>query len=376
MEREREQSGSLLYLSKSLIQSYPKDNQSTVHLTPWDLTRLSIEYIQFGILLPKPSTPLDITISHLKSSLSQSLNHFFPLAGRLSTINHDTMPPTISILVDCGNQGAEFIVASAEDVTVFDIVRPLYVPSILKSFFPLNDAIGRDGHSLPLLSVQVTEILDGVFIGCSLNHSIGDGASFWDFLNSWSEISRNDSTDISSPPIFDRTISELKVKANSEMADADEISSLQALLAHVWKFIVRAWKLNPDQEASFYLPLGNRSRIKPPLPDAYFGISISGCEVKASAGEVMSQGLGCTAWKLNRAVASLTNEIIKNWLDSWVEHPFTLHPEMYKAYTIYIMNSPRFNVYGNDFGWGRRIAVRSGSANKLDVRDDISVSRR
>ncbi|XVE87098.1 hypothetical protein DITRI_Ditri18aG0088800 [Diplodiscus trichospermus] len=27
-------------------------------------------------------------------------------------------------------------------------------------------------------------------------------------------------------------------------------------------------------------------------------------------------------------------------------------------------SSPRFNVYGNDFGWGRPIAVSSGSANK------------
>ena len=26
--------------------------------------------------------------------------------------------------------------------------------------------------------------------------------------------------------------------------------------------------------------------------------------------------------------------------------------------------SPRFNVYGTDFGWGRPIAVRSGGGNK------------
>ncbi|OMO58121.1 Transferase [Corchorus olitorius] len=28
--------------------------------------------------------------------------------------------------------------------------------------------------------------------------------------------------------------------------------------------------------------------------------------------------------------------------------------------------SPRFNVYGNDFGWGKPIAVRSGSAYQFD----------
>ena len=31
-------------------------------------------------------------------------------------------------------------------------------------------------------------------------------------------------------------------------------------------------------------------------------------------------------------------------------------------------SSPRFKVYGNDFGWGRPIAVRSGAGNKFDGR--------
>ena len=26
--------------------------------------------------------------------------------------------------------------------------------------------------------------------------------------------------------------------------------------------------------------------------------------------------------------------------------------------------SPRFDIYGNDFGWGKPVAVRSGTANK------------
>ena len=29
-------------------------------------------------------------------------------------------------------------------------------------------------------------------------------------------------------------------------------------------------------------------------------------------------------------------------------------------------SSPRFDVYGNDFGWGRPVAVRSGAGNKMD----------
>ena len=34
-------------------------------------------------------------------------------------------------------------------------------------------------------------------------------------------------------------------------------------------------------------------------------------------------------------------------------------------------NSPQFDVFGNDFGWGRPVAVRSGSANKVDGRATV-----
>lgn len=55
-----------------------------------------------------------------------------------------------------------------------------------------NGAVNRDGHSLPLLAVPFTQLVDGFFIGCSFNHvgSYSDGTSFWNFLNAWSEICR------------------------------------------------------------------------------------------------------------------------------------------------------------------------------------------
>ncbi|EOX91482.1 Uncharacterized protein TCM_000658 [Theobroma cacao] len=34
--------------------------------------------------------------------------------------------------------------------------------------------------------------------------------------------------------------------------------------------------------------------------------------------------------------------------------------------TLVTSSSPRFNMYGNDFGWGKLIAVRSGPGNKFD----------
>lgn len=57
----------------------------------------------------------------------------------------------------------------------------------LFSHFLITKAINHDGHTMSLLSIQVTELLDGVFIGCSMNHSIGD-ISYWNFFNTFSQI--------------------------------------------------------------------------------------------------------------------------------------------------------------------------------------------
>ncbi|KMZ75920.1 hypothetical protein ZOSMA_109G00100 [Zostera marina] len=48
--------------------------------------------------------------------------------------------------------------------------------------------INHDGHHLPLLAVQVTELIDGIFLGCTVNHILCDGTSFWNFMRMWSDV--------------------------------------------------------------------------------------------------------------------------------------------------------------------------------------------
>ncbi|PNX80256.1 HXXXD-type acyl-transferase family protein [Trifolium pratense] len=38
----------------------------------------------------------------------------------------------------------------------------------------------------------------------------------------------------------------------------------------------------------------------------------------------------------------------------------------FDPYTVMMGSSPRFNMYGNEFGMGKALAVRSGYANKFD----------
>nr|POF08690.1 putative acetyltransferase [Quercus suber] len=70
----------------------------------------------------------------------------------------------------------------------------------------MNGLLNYQGISKPLLAVQVTELVDGIFIACTMNHCVVDGTSFWHFFNTWSEISRGNNIDLlpQSAPIFQR----------------------------------------------------------------------------------------------------------------------------------------------------------------------------
>ncbi|OVA15851.1 Transferase [Macleaya cordata] len=392
--------------------SHNETTNKRIELNVWDLKTLPYLYMQRGLLFARHKSDeqskqeeTNIIITHLKTSLSYTLNHFFPLAGRLAVEKHDD--DTISVYINCNSVGAEFIHAAA-DITIADILDPVYVPRIVTSLFSLNGVVNYEGRAQPLLSIQVTELIDGIFLGCSMNHTVCDGTSFWHFLNSWSEISRSGTNVILSPPIHERwflnntncpirlpfshdellgkgntllrfevrifhfkpeNIARIKAKANSKSQTNNSISSLQALFAHIWVAVTRARRLDPNEETSFWLVIGNRARLNPPLPEAYFGNSIQFEVATTKAGELLEKGIGLGASLLNQVVMSQDEEAIRNSWDSWAEKPAFLFPDdnvVSPTYTLIAGESPRFNIYGNDFGWGRPIAMRGGLSTMFD----------
>ncbi|MBA0661239.1 hypothetical protein Goklo_005557 [Gossypium klotzschianum] len=147
-----------------------EESKQPFYLTTWDLVMLSVHYIQRGLLFAKPppgdyceQKMINKVLGRLKKSISIALLHFYPLAGRLAT-KIEQNPKSYLVFVDCNNSpGAKFIHA-AVDMSVSDIVSPTYVPLVVQSFFDHDRAINYDGHTKPLLSIQVTELVDGVFI--------------------------------------------------------------------------------------------------------------------------------------------------------------------------------------------------------------------
>ncbi|XP_010270496.1 PREDICTED: uncharacterized acetyltransferase At3g50280 [Nelumbo nucifera] len=392
----------------------PDESSQPYYLNPWDLAMLTVHYIQKGLLFAKPPPSdnqdypsIDAIINRLKHSLSRTLVHFFPLAGRFVTVQKRDNPPPYTVFVDCKDSpGAEFIHAVA-DVTVADVLSPIDVPHFVQSFFTHDGAVNHDGHTMPLLAVQVTELLDGVFVGCSFNHTIGDGTSFWHFFNTWAELTRDQGKDyISRPPVLKRwfpdgqgpiinlpfthhsefidryrppplrerifhfspqSLARLKARANAE-SKTTVISTFQSLCALVWRSVTRVRNLPSNQKTSCRLAINNRTRLNPPISPDYFGNCIQTVSGTTTAGELLSHDLGWAAWMLHQAVVNHTDSVLRSWLETWMKAPSLYQiGRFFDPYSVMIGSSPRFDMYGgNDFGWGQGVAIRSGFANKFD----------
>ncbi|EXC28183.1 putative acetyltransferase [Morus notabilis] len=403
------------HISECFIKPHytPEDSKNHLYLTPWDLAMLSVHYIQKGLLFAKPPHTnkdenfMESLLDRLKQSLSVALVHFYPLAGRLKTVKTEN-PNSYSVHVDCNDSpGAKFIYATL-GMTVSDILSPIDVPPIVQSFFDHDKAVNHDGHTTSLVTIQVTELVDGVFIGCSMNHIIADGTSFWNFWNMWSEIFRakdNNDLQISRPPIFKRwfpeghgpilslpyrhpnefigsfeapklrervfhfsaeSLAKLKASANLEY-NTSKISSLQSLSALVWRSITRVRNLPPDQVTSCRISANNRARLDPPISENYFGNAVYIIRGFTTAGELLQHDLGWAAWKLHEAVVNHNDKSIRGLLDAWLKSPCVYQLRtLFDPHSVIMGSSPRFNKYGNEFGMGKALALRSGYANKFD----------
>ncbi|KAI6670112.1 hypothetical protein NL676_004997 [Syzygium grande] len=185
-------------VSKCRVHPSHASAMGDLKLSVSDLPMLSCHYIQKGVLLPRPPFPVQHLVSLLQLSLSRTLSLFPPLAGRLSTASSGR------VLISCNDEGVDLIHASAGDVLVADLLAPSRVPELFKSFFPLDRTVSYRGHWEPIVAVQVTELRDGVFIGCAVNHAVVDGTSFWNFFNTFAEVSRIGERRFSKVPDFRR----------------------------------------------------------------------------------------------------------------------------------------------------------------------------
>jgi hypothetical protein len=87
--------------------------------------------------------------------------------------------------------------------------------------------------------------------------------------------------------------------------------------------------------------------------------------VSANVGDLLTCGIGQAACLVHKAVSGHTDKNVREFVDVWMKKPFVYQTGQ-GINSIMISSSPRFNMYGCEFGLGRGLAVLSGYANKFD----------
>ncbi|KAJ4757266.1 HXXXD-type acyl-transferase family protein [Rhynchospora pubera] len=384
-----------------------------LHLSSWDVAMLSFGYIQKGLLFTyPPDLSVDQIIERLRSSLEEALYHFYPASGRLRVVTCEEGGATCHVEVGCEGEGAELVHAMADGIGIADVLAAdgQDLPEFLKELFPIDHlAVNFDGCTNPLLVAQVTELADGIFIGLAFNHAIVDGTSFWHFFNAWAEIARCKAAGkevmLSQPPVHDRwfiggygeppirlpysspsefivrvsppplkermfhfsreSLTTLKAKANGE-CEKGTISTLQALTALMWRCITRARNLPLEQKTTCLLAIQNWTRLQPPLSPNYFGNSINVVSTTTTVQELLDNNLGWAAWLAHQSVSNHTDSAIRDLVHDYMKNPHFINLHTFDIHSVVMSSSPRFDMYGCNFGWGKALAARSSSSNKFD----------
>ncbi|URE48483.1 Transferase family [Musa troglodytarum] len=342
----------------------------------------------------------------LRSALERALVPFYPMAGRLGRGEDGRVE------IDCNGEGVLFVEAEAPDATVDDFGD--FAPTMeMKQLIPHVDYTG-DISSFPLLVLQVTYFkCGGVSLGVGMQHQVADGFSGLHFINSWSDIARG--LDVAVPPFMDRSIlrardpptpyfphvehhpaphmkrhhrpgAEDSVEAPTAAAvDIFKLTKAQLsllklkappgptaystyalLAAHVWRCACVARGLPPDQPTKMYIATDGRQRLRPALPEGYFGNVIFTATPIATAGEVAPEGCGPApaAGRIQAALARMDEPYLRSALDYLELQPdlaaLVRGAHTFRCPNIGLTSWVRLPIHDADFGWGRPVFMGPG----------------
>ncbi|KAL0382099.1 UNVERIFIED_CONTAM: BAHD acyltransferase DCR [Sesamum calycinum] len=236
----------------------------------------------------------------------------------------------------------------------------------------------------------MTELADGVFIGCSLNHAVTDGTSFWNFFNTFAELSRgvkrisripdfNRDSILISPAVLKLPAGGPTVTFSGDAPIRERIFrfSRESILKLKAKVNNNTTKREVNGGIDFAELMGKHSNDTRKYPDgkltplawlmnAVSRETIQSIPTYATAGDVLGKDLRWCAEQLNKNVLAHGNATVRKYVEDWEKDPRCFPLGNFDGAMITMGSSPRFPMYDNDFGWGRPVAVQSGRANKFD----------
>ncbi|KAL3618147.1 hypothetical protein CASFOL_038468 [Castilleja foliolosa] len=352
---------------------------------------------------------LDTVVPSLKNSLSLTLKHFPSLAGKI-LIPHNSIPvsryvageDSVSLTIAVSKADFKKVIGyhSREVDELYDLVTPLIVDS---------------SSTIKLTSFQVTLFPNqGVCIGLTYHHSLGDGPALSLFFQAWASINKfngDESHLLESGeerlPFYDRNVvpdgdrlanecwshlkmlmptttttttsdtntRERKFHALFVLSEAEiqilrsfilnknpgmvNVSSFTVACAHLWTCLVKAAaaageEVADDEPEYLSFPVDCRGRFNPPLPNNYFGNCILSVVTESTNGKLRgNKGLLYAAEVIGEAIRK-TVENDRGITDGYTESVLEFVKRMGDRMII-VAGSPRLDLYGLDYGWGRPV---------------------
>ncbi|PIN14079.1 Vinorine synthase [Handroanthus impetiginosus] len=313
---------------------------------------------------------------HLKQSLSKTLTLFYPLAGKIDTVN---------FTVDCDDNGVEFIEARAHS-RLRDVTKDLQLDQ-LRQYLPVDPLGGIYVSEGTPFMVQVNFFdCGGIAVAACVSHLIADGWSLVEFMNAWAATCRGEKSkftpefgvlarylparDLSgsniSPTllmgneklvtkrfVFDKEkLEALKEAATHEVPGADIVKNptrVEVVSAFIWKHFKES-KAKKNITAAHIVNIRSRAspslQLENALGKAYF-VTTASNEGSVSIPQLMS--------KLRRAIRTIDDEYIR---ETHSEYRYLSDISKYVDVLldgeelILFSSWCRFPMYEVDFGWG------------------------
>ncbi|EEF47561.1 3'-N-debenzoyl-2'-deoxytaxol N-benzoyltransferase, putative [Ricinus communis] len=316
----------------------------------------------------------------LKTSLSETLTHYYPFAGRIKD----------STSVECDDQGADFIQARINCLLSDVLKSPDAV--VLRQFLPaaITSTEAATGN---LLLVQATFFhCGGLAVGVCISHKISDATTLKAFIKCWVATATSSSTESATPlfmgasifPPVDISIptsvvelmkkqcitkrfvftgskiAALKAKvASTTMRNPTRVETVSGLL---WKTAMAATrsKLGYSRPSVWSMPVNMRTRFLPPLPESYAGNCLLHINPKIADESELKELVG----RIRKEIEGFRENYVKKLRG---ERAVLATFGFFQEYGNLAMNNDidlytctswcKLELYDADFGWGRPLWV-------------------
>ncbi|KAF3789842.1 Shikimate O-hydroxycinnamoyltransferase [Nymphaea thermarum] len=250
----------------------------------------------------------------------------------------------------------------------------------------------------------------GVCLGVAMHHTVVDACGFIHFMNSWSDVAHG--MEVSCPPIIERTIlrarnpprpafehpvykpycapepivpakdppeqkpqnsklcgaifrfsrdqlARLKEKVKEGDNSTTRYTTFNSLTVHIWRCVSLARGLDDLQPTKLTVSVDGRKRLRPEIPNYYFGNVVYIVDVPLVSGDLKSQPMHCAASKVQDALLRMDDDYLRSALDYLEQQPdvgvVVDRAGLQKRSGLTMASWARLPVYDADFGWGKPI---------------------